>query len=71
MNNKTDIHELETKILQTTSDIREQFPSAYKVLAETPLFLRVQDAKIRMNDLKDYLETIRCQLADLKAAKHI
>jgi hypothetical protein len=65
MNNMEEVSDVEAAILQTTTDIREQFPATYAHLTETPLFLRVQDSKIRLHDLIDYLETIQHQLSDL------
>jgi hypothetical protein len=65
MNSIADVWEVEAAILQTTTDIREQFPATYELLMETPLFLRVQDSNIRMHDLTDYLETIQHHLSDL------
>lgn len=59
---------IEASILETTTALSEQFPTAYRHLIETPVLLRGQVAQIRIHDLSDYLETIRRQLSDLKAA---
>jgi len=65
MNNPDDEHQVEADILLATTALREQFPVAYQLLSETPLFLRVQDSRIRIHDFRDYLETIQLQLSDL------
>jgi hypothetical protein len=57
------------KIIAITDQIREQFPSTYLLLTETPLFLSYETKGISDSDLLQYLESIRSQAEQLKKRK--
>ncbi len=53
------------KIISITDQIREQFPSTYLLLTETPLFLSYETKGITDYDLQQYLESILSQAEQL------
>jgi hypothetical protein len=54
-------HQLTTEILKITMMMQEDYPVRYDHLDETPLFL-CDYSGIRIDELQEYLDTIRLQL---------
>ena len=57
-------------ITAITDQIREQFPSSYFLLTETPLFLSYETKGITDNELQQYLESIKSQVEQLLKRKY-
>ena len=67
---KTPEHQqLNAEIMAVTSQIREEFPEAYKVMSETPFFISRDMDHITTAELKDYLIDIKGQLDTFRARK--
>lgn len=62
MNQRTEIAKLTQKILTVTMVIKDQFPEAYLLLGESPLLFSFDNKELKLNDFKEYLDTIESQL---------
>lgn len=58
------------EILAITAKIQEEFPELYKNLRETPLSFSHTDKDTDTIAFKDYLESLKTQLADFEKAEH-
>ena len=57
------LNQLMQEIIHLTNEIETKYPELYKYLGETPLDLGESKEKtISINDLKQYLETLKSQL---------
>ena len=50
------------KILLITEELRNNTPTVYEHLNETPLFISYAEKGIRMEDFEEYLSSIKLQL---------
>ncbi|RNA62971.1 hypothetical protein D1631_14035 [Chryseobacterium nematophagum] len=60
---------LTRKIFKVTTKIQSSYPELYFLLNETPLFMSSNEANITVQDLKQYLTTIRMQLITFEKDK--
>ncbi|MGX9985052.1 hypothetical protein [Soonwooa purpurea] len=56
------LQNLTKKIFKVTDKIQYSYPELYLLLNETPLFLSRREKGITVQDLKQYLASIRMQL---------
>lgn len=65
------LQNLTRKIFKVTSKIQSSYPELYFLLNETPLFMSINEKDITVQDLKQYLASIRMQLITFKKDKKI
>lgn len=59
------------EILVITTKIQKEFPELYKTLMETPLASSYKEAHTSKDSLKEYLESIKIQLAQFQELKKV
>ncbi len=58
------------EILEITEKIQKEFPELYKYLRETPMLTHGNDGDMTTDGFKDYLESLKTQLADFEKDKN-
>ncbi len=59
------------QIFDITNKIQKEFPELYKILMETPLASSYKQENVSNDSLKEYLESIKIQLAQFQELKTI
>ena len=63
------LQNLTRKIFKVTGEIQFSHPELYFLLNETPLFMSINQEDITVQDLKQYLSSIRMQLVTFEKEK--
>lgn len=69
MTENTEHQKLTAEIMAVTAKIQTEFPEAYKLMSETPLFLSYSKPEITNTELEEYLSEIRGQLDTFRSGK--
>ncbi len=59
------------QIFDITTKIQKEFPELYKILMETPLASSYRQENVSNNSLREYLESIKIQLAQFQELKTV
>ena len=59
------------QIFDITAKIQKEFPELYKILMETPLASSYKQDNVSNDSLREYLESIKIQLAQFQELKTV
>lgn len=59
------------QIFDITTKIQKEFPELYKILMETPLASSYRQENVSEDSLREYLESIKIQLAQFQELKTV
>ncbi len=59
------------QIFDITAKIQKEFPELYKILMETPLASSYRQENVSNDSLREYLESIKIQLAQFQELKTV
>ncbi len=59
------------QIFDITTKIQKEFPELYKILMETPLASSYRQENVSNDSLREYLESIKIQLAQFQELKTV